>query len=331
MSDREEDGIPEKLPDETAGELDTRSEDLPFIVKANSEAARWLMDHSSPRPGNRVGGLDEIDGNESIPDPELLDALRQSVGVADHRSPPFRLPPFDARRVIDLAAPTAAEIAMRKADEMALETPVDHRDPQQVAVAENPYVARKEAVLKEVISSKYSLRRSALMRPERGRMVVARVEWADQIGSIFLPQETKEMHTAGNMEIVVLACGENRIDPASGREVKMQYSPRETIGKHAVIRSLSGMEFIWYDENGKQFVCYLIGQSEIWMWLEPPPGYESEMQNSPDLQAALRYIESGLAQKALPAKSDECTCPPYLASGLHLSTCPVHFDAVGGR
>lgn len=189
---------------------------------------------------------------------------------------------------------SAVEIAMERVDSAV--TVVDHRDTREVAIGQNPFVQTKEALLKEVVSSKYSLRRSALMRPERGRMIVARVEMSEQIGSIFLPQHVTDARTSQNMEVIVLGCGKLRIDPATGKEVPMEFAPKECAGKHAVIREHSGLEFIWYDENGKQWICYMIGQSEIWCWLEPPPGAEDEMQNSPEMKKALAYIQSGMAE-----------------------------------
>jgi hypothetical protein len=221
----------------------------------------------------------------------------------------------EARQFID-ANRSAVELAMRRTGDLA--AVVDNRNPVQVEQGQNPYIALKEKTIDEVISSKYSLRRG-LIRPERGRMLVARTEWDEKLGSIFLPEGTKDMHTADNMEIVVMACGANRIDPSTGRELHMQYEPDDTIGRHAVIRSLSGIEFIWYDENGKQRILYLIGQAEIWGWLEAPPGFEQEMANSPELQRTLKYIKSGLAQKALPAKDENCICGEQIEN-----ECPLH-------
>ena len=254
------------------------------------------------------------------------------------RDEPSELTPDNATRVFTpphgdpLMPRTAIELAIGRVDDFPAPTVhltgdgggghvpavVDNRNPVQVEQGQNPYIALKEKTIDEVISSKYSLRRG-LIRPERGRMLVARTEWDGKLGSIFIPEGTKNMHTADNMEIVVLACGANRIDPSTGRELHMQYEPDDTIGRHAVIRSLSGIEFIWYDENGKQRILYLIGQAEIWGWLEAPPGFEQEMANSPELQRTLKYIKSGLAQKALPPGT--CICEHDHAFSV---ACPVH-------
>jgi hypothetical protein len=246
---------------------------------------------------------------------------RTAVDLAMERSGTF-IEDVTDESLLDFARKN--EAAFTKATDLAV---VDHRNPVQVEQGKNPYIALKEKTIDEVISSKYSLRRG-LIRPERGRMLVARTEWDEKLGSILLPEDTKDMHTADNMEIVVLACGANRIDASTGRELHMQYEPDDTIGRHAVIRSLSGIEFIWYDENGKQRILYLIGQAEIWGWLEAPPGFEQEMANSPELQRTLKYIKSGLAQKALPAPDPLAECPmqcphraPCVVSGPHAVHC----------
>lgn len=166
-------------------------------------------------------------------------------------------------------------------------TLADTRNPREVAIGQNPFVAKKEEVLREVVSSKYSMRRRGRTIPERGRMVVARVEWDELHGSIFiLPNHVKNM-TESNMEVVVLGCGPLRIDPVTGKEVPMSFSTTEVIGKHAIIREHAGLEFTWYDENGKQLTCYFIGQSEIWAWLEP---FEGDEMNSPEISQAIAYL-----------------------------------------
>lgn len=177
----------------------------------------------------------------------------------------------------------------------------DTRNAREVAIAQNPFVEKKEAVLREVVSSKYSMRRRGRTIPERGRMIVARVEWDEQLGSIFiLPNHVKQL-TEANQEVVILACGPLRIDPVTGKEVPMQFSIEDVIGKHAVIREHSGIEFTWYDQDGKQLTCYWIGQSEIWGWLEPFPGDEVD---APEISKAIAY----LGAQSAPVQTEYAPC-----------------------
>lgn len=190
--------------------------------------------------------------------------------------------PQKPRSALDLAM----DIARPGGDSTAIEI-IDTRNAREVAIGQNPFVAKKEEVLREVVSSKYSMRRRGRTIPERGRMVVARVEWDELHGSIFiLPNHVKNM-TESNMEVVVLGCGPLRIDPVTGKEVPMSFSTKDVIGKHAIIREHAGIEFTWYDENGKQLTCYFIGQSEVWAWLEP---FEGDEMNSPEISQAIAYL-----------------------------------------
>lgn len=174
----------------------------------------------------------------------------------------------------------------------------DLRSPKAVAIGSNPFVQKREALQREMVSSKYTMRRRGRMIPERGRMVVARVEWDEKIGSIFILDGHKKQLEQSNQEAVIMACGPLRIDPATGKEVPMRFSIQEAIGKHIVIREHSGIEFVTHDENGKEIICYWIGQSEVWGWLEPYPGDEA---NSPEIWKAIAY----LGEESTP-KSDTC-------------------------
>lgn len=170
----------------------------------------------------------------------------------------------------------------------------DLRSPAAVAIGTNPFIQKREALQREMVSSKYALRRRGRMIPERGRMVVARVEWDEKIGSIFMLDGHKKQLEQSNQEAVIMACGPLRIDPATGKEVPMRFSIQDAIGKHIVIREHSGIEFVTHDENGKEIICYWIGQSEIWGWLEPYPGDEA---NSPEIWKAIAYLGEETAKE----------------------------------
>lgn len=195
---------------------------------------------------------------------------------------------------IDLAKPgthdQTVETIVRVGD-----LPPETRNARELAIAQNPFVATKEALVREMVSTKYSMRRRGRMIPERGRMVVARVEWDEKLGSLAILDSHVKQLTQSNQEVVILACGPLRIDPVTGKEVPMRFSIHDVIGKHCVIREHSGIEFITYDENGKEMICYWIGQSEIWGWLEPYPGDEV---NSPEIWKAIAYLGEGSASPA---------------------------------
>lgn len=202
---------------------------------------------------------------------------------------------------IDLAKPGGDHTIVR-IDHAA----IDRRNAREVAIGQNPFVQKKEALVSEMVSSKYSMRRRGRMIPERGRMVVARVEWDEKLGSIFILDNHVKQLTESNQEVVILACGPLRIDPVTGKEVPMRFSIEDVIGRHCVIREHSGIEFITYDENGKVMICYWIGQSEIWGWLEPYPGDEV---NSEEIWKAIAYLGEG----ATPPTPAPAACDKFCA------------------
>lgn len=234
---------------------------------------------------------------------ELAALPRSAVEIAmskpyDGDEPEITIPLAHGVISVDLARPGGDRTVqtLTRINEAGDAVP-DLRSPAAVAVGSNPFVQKREALQREMVSSKYALRRRGRMIPERGRMVVARVEWDEKIGSIFMLDGHKKQLEQSNQEAVIMACGPLRIDPATGKEVPMRFSIQEAIGKHIVIREHSGIEFVTHDENGKEIICYWIGQSEIWGWLEPYPGDEA---NSPEIWQAIAYLGEETAKSADP-------------------------------
>lgn len=246
-------------------------------------------------------GPDDFGGSDFEPQVDPMhDRPRSAVEIAMAQT--ADTDPYARERALD-------QRAMTRTNKDGASVP-DLRSPAAVAVGSNPFVQKREALQREMVSSKYTMRRRGRMIPERGRMVVARVEWDEKIGSIFILDGHRKQLEQSNQEAVIMACGPLRIDPATGKEVPMRFSIQEAIGKHIVIREHSGIEFVTHDENGKEIICYWIGQSEVWGWLEPYPGDEA---NSPEIWKAIAYLgEETAPQKAAAPETNVCPLLCYL-------------------